>query len=244
MVKSLTSIVIIVLSVLFLAACNKKPDAVTPAKGDQAAKVYSFILSMGYSSGSIVDNGDAYIVQGDIRFPKDMQVPDGTVSTEQRWSGSRVANALVRNIRIKVDASMTSMVSELNFAVNQYNTVGSTSLHMSVVTGATYDVLIRDANLGPGVCGLSNFPTGGAPGNLIQINKSYISGHSFAQRQRTIAHELGHTIGLSHTNEMGGVAIPGTPVDPLSLMNAGECGTGATMLSNYDKAAIRYLYPL
>ncbi|WP_160717714.1 M57 family metalloprotease [Chitinophaga solisilvae] len=199
---------------------------------------------MGYPSSSIVDNGDAYIVEGDVRFPKDMQVPDSKLSTEQKWTGSKLTAANALNVRIKVDASMTSMGAEITSAVNQWNTSGAAGLHVTVVTGASYDILIKDTNLGAGICGQGTFPSGGAAGNLIQINKAYIAGNSFAQRQRTITHEIGHNISIMHTNQSGGLLITGTPpTDAISLMNAGQCNSGATVLSPNDKVAVQWLYP-
>ncbi|MBC9913025.1 M57 family metalloprotease [Chitinophaga varians] len=245
MKKTLQTLASIVLSALLLASCSKNADVpVVQEKKDNADKVFSYIQRLGFSKSDIVDNGDAYIVDGDIRFPKDMETPDGNVSTEQQWTGSKLTAANALNVRIKVDPSMTSMMPEINSAINQWNTIGGAiALNISVVTGTSYDILIKDTNLGAGICGQGTFPSGGKAGNLIQINKAYIAGNSFAQRQRTITHEIGHNISIMHTNQTGGMQIPGTPVtDANSLMNAGQCNSGATVLSNYDKIAAQWLY--
>lgn len=245
MKKSLQTLTSVVLSAFLLASCSKNADApVIQEKKDNADKVFSYIQRLGFSKSDIVDNGDAYIVDGDIRFPKDMETPDPNVSTEQQWTGSKLTAANALNVRIKVDPSMTSMMPEINSAINQWNTIGGAiALNISVVTGTSYDILIKDTNLGAGICGQGTFPSGGKAGNLIQINKAYIAGNSFAQRQRTITHEIGHNISIMHTNQTGGMQIPGTPVtDANSLMNAGQCNSGATVLSNYDKIAAQWLY--
>ncbi|NSL88787.1 hypothetical protein ECE50_018235 [Chitinophaga sp. Mgbs1] len=229
---------------LILSACGKNTDTpVNPDPQSNADKVLAFIHSMGYTAGSIVDNGDAYIVAGDVRFPKNMQVPDSKANTEQRWTGSKISVANALNVRIKIDPSISVMSAEINGAVNLWNTAGAPGLHISVVTGAAYDILIKDTNLGTGICGQGTFPSGGAAGALIQINKSFITGNSFAQRQRTIAHEIGHNISLMHTNEAGGLLIPGSQPDLISLMNGGQCNSGATTLSPKDKNAVKWLYP-
>ncbi|NML38141.1 hypothetical protein HHL17_13125 [Chitinophaga sp. G-6-1-13] len=245
MKKSLQTLTSIVLSALLLASCSKNAEApVAPEKKDNADKVFTYIQRLGFSQNDIVDNGDAYIVDGDIRFPKDMEVPDGKATTEQQWTGSKLTAANALNVRIKVDPSMTSMMPEINSAVNQWNTIGGAiALHVSIVTGTSYDILIKDTNLGAGICGMGTFPSGGKAGNLIQINKAYIAPNSFAQRQRTITHEIGHNISIMHTNQTGGMQIPGTPItDANSLMNAGQCNSGATVLSNFDKIAAQWLY--
>ncbi|HVI45032.1 MAG TPA: M57 family metalloprotease [Chitinophaga sp.] len=245
MKKYLQTFASIVLSALLLASCGKSADApAAPEKKDNAEKVLTFIQNLGFSQSSIVDNGDAYIVDNDIRFPKDMEVPEGKPSTEQKWTGNKVSAANALNIRIKVDPSMTSMMPEINSAVNQWNNIGGDiALHFSVVTGSSYDILIKDADLGATTCGRGTYPSGGKAGNLIQIHKAHIAGNSFAQRQRTITHEMGHNISFTHTNQAGGSLIPGTPAtDANSLMNGGQCNSGATVLSNYDKIAARWLY--
>ncbi|NLR78452.1 M57 family metalloprotease [Chitinophaga eiseniae] len=245
MKKNIQTLSSIVLSALLLASCSKSANApVAPEKKDNAAKVLTYIQSLGFSQRNIVDNGDAYIVDDDIRFPKDMKVPGGKASTEQRWSGSKLTAANALNVRIKVDPSMTSMMPEINSAIDQWNNIGGDiALHFSIVDDAPYDILIRDADLGEGICGRGTFPSGGSAGNLIQINKTLIAGNSFAQRQRTITHEIGHNISITHTNEPNGAIVPGTPAtDANSLMNGGQCNVGATVLSNYDKIAARWLY--
>ncbi|HVI45031.1 MAG TPA: M57 family metalloprotease [Chitinophaga sp.] len=244
MKKNLQTLASIVLSALLLASCGKSMDApATPEKKDNADKVLTFIHSLGFSQNSIVDNGNAYIVDEDICFPKDMEVPEGKPSTEQKWIGNKLTAANAMNIRIKVDPSMASMMPEINSAINQWNNIGGDiALHFSIVTGSPYDILIKDSDLGT-TCGLGAYPSGGKAGNLIQIHKAHIAGYDFAHRQRTITHEMGHTISFTHTNEAGGQLIPGTPVtEASSLMNGHECGVGVTVLSDYDKIAARWLY--
>ncbi|SHM79789.1 Dual-action HEIGH metallo-peptidase [Chitinophaga jiangningensis] len=245
----------IMLAVLFavtIASCKKSADAPAELQSvtavtDPAKKVYNYIIGLGFPAHTIVDQPGEYIVEGDIRFPKDMVVPNGA-STEQYYTGSLVSAANVANLRLYVDASMTSMISEINSAIGQWNAVANCNVNWVVVTSGTYDVLITNYNLGNGVCGQGTFPSGGKAGNLIRINKNYIAGNSFAQRARTICHELGHNVSLRHTNwaaigESSAIAVPGVGgTDASSLMNGGQCGSGATTLSTNDKNAIAALY--
>ncbi len=180
-----------------------------------------------------------------------MVVPDNSKpKTEQYYTGSIVNAANKGNIRVMVDASMTSMNAEVTSAVNQWNAVSNSSARFTIVTSGAYDILIKDENLGDGYCGQGTFPSGGAAGNLIKINKAYIAANSFAQRQRTITHELGHNISLRHTNwsangEGAATPVPGVGgTDASSLMNGGQCNSGATVLSSKDKLATAALYPL
>jgi hypothetical protein len=234
-------------AIIFIACKNNNTiDAPTP--NDHADKVYAHILKLGFPASEIVDLPGEFIVEGDISFPKDMIVPD-RISTEQYYTGSLVSSTKVTNIRLRVDATMTSMASEINSAIAQWNAVPGSRIHWTVVTG-TYDVLIINSNLGNGVCGSGTFPSGGNAGGTIRINKNYIAGNSFAQRARTICHEMGHNVSYRHTNwsaigESSATAVPGVGgTDASSIMNGGQCGSGATVLSTKDKQAAAVLYPL
>lgn len=249
--NNLKQIAFAALLALAITSCSKsKETPVPPSEPEKTDKVYAYIQRLGFPTSSIKDNGTEYIVEEDIIFPKNMEVPvdDGKPKTEQFYTGSLVSPAKRTNIRVKVDPTMTSMNAEVVSAIGQWNAVPS-SINFTIVTGTSYDILIIDQNLGNGVCGQGTFPSGGSAGNLIRINKAYIAGNSFAQRQRTITHELGHNISLRHTNwasigETGGIAVPGVGgTDAASLMNGGQCGSGATVLSTKDKQATTALYP-
>lgn len=230
-------------------ACKKNNAVEAPAPDDPPGKVYAYILQLGFPASAVVDRPGEFIVEGDISFPKNMTVPE-RVSTEQYYTGSLVSATNVTNIRLKVDATMTSMQSEINSAIDQWNNVSGSRIHWTVVTGTSYDVLIINSNLGTGVCGQGTFPSGGNAGGTIRINKNYIAGNSFAQRARTICHEMGHNVSFRHTNwasigESSATAVPGVGgTDASSIMNGGQCGSGATVLSTKDKQAAAVLYPL
>ncbi|MET3885127.1 hypothetical protein ABIE54_004016 [Chitinophagaceae bacterium OAS944] len=232
-------------------ACKKSGSAEQNAnQDDNAAKVLAYIRELGFPADQIVERDDAYVVEEDIVFPKNMQVPVEKVKPEQYYTGSLVTAAKVVNIRLKVDASMTSMQAEIDAAINQWNTVPNCKIHWTLVTGTSYDVLMVNSNLGSGVCGQGTFPSGGNAGGTIWINKNYIAGNSFAQRSRTICHEMGHNVSFRHTNwsargESSATAVPGVGgTDASSIMNGGQCGSGATVLSTKDKQAAAVLYPL
>lgn len=247
--KNLFSLAILL--AIGFAACKKSGSAEQSAnQDDNAAKVLAYIRELGFPADQIVERNDAYVVEEDIVFPKNMQVPVEKVKPEQYYTGSLVSAAKVVNIRLKVDASMTSMQAEIDAAISQWNTVPNSKIHWTVVTGTSYDVLIVNSNLGSGVCGQGTFPSGGNAGGTIWINKNYIAGNSFAQRSRTICHEMGHNVSFRHTNwaargESSATAVPGVGgTDASSIMNGGQCGSGATVLSTKDKQAAAVLYPL
>jgi len=252
MKKNLKRIAIVAMVAVVIAACKKNQETLTPEPQETVKntdEVLQHIKNLGFPESSIVDNGNEYVVEEDIIFPKNMEIPANTgLKTEQYYTGSIVNATKKLNIRIFVDASMTSMSSEINSAIAQWNAVPNSTLRFSVVTTAPYDILIKNENLGNGVCGQGQFPSVGSAGALVKINKNYIAGNSFAQRARTICHEFGHCISFRHTNwsaigESSATNVPGvTGTDASSIMNGGQCGSGATVLSQKDKDATAVLY--
>jgi hypothetical protein len=241
---------LVLLLTISLAACKKSADGPgdPQTEYDNAKKVRAYINDLGFPADQVVENETEFIVEGDIVFPKNMEVPEGKPKTEQYYTGSLVSAANVANIRLRIDASMTSMTSEINSAIAQWNAVANCNINWVISTSGTYDVLIVDSNLGSGVCGSGTFPSGGRAGGTIRINKNYIAGNSFAQRARTICHEMGHNVSFRHTNwssigESSATAVPGVGgTDAASLMNGGQCGSGATTLSTKDQQAAAALY--
>ena len=256
MKNNLKKIAIVAMVALVIAACKKNQESTTEPQETvkNADKVLQYIKDLGFPASSIVDNGNEFIVEEDISFPKNMEIPanGAGAKTEQYYTGSIVNSTNKLNIRIFVDPSMTSMSSEINSAIAQWNGVSGSTLRFSIVTTAPYDILIKDEALTapPGyvTCGMAQFPSGGSAGALVRINKAGIAGNSFAQRARTICHEFGHCISFRHTNwsaqgESTATNVPGvTGTDALSLMNGGQCGSGATVLSQKDKDATAVLY--
>lgn len=257
MKKLIQAIAVMAMMVLVIVSCKKNKETVSPEPQEtvkNADKVLQYIKDLGFPAASIVDNGNEYVVEEDILFPKNMVVPFVTEGpkTEQYYTGSIVSNANKVNIRVFVDPSMTSMSSEITSALAQWNGVANSTLRFNVVTSGSYDILIKDEALAapPGyvTCGQAQFPSGGSAGALVRINKSAIAGNSFAQRARTICHEFGHCISFRHTNwsaqgESTATNVPGvTGTDASSLMNGGQCGSGATVLSQKDKDATAALY--
>ncbi len=241
------SIALIAVFAILITSCSKKNDQTSDqeVKTEQKDKVLAYIKNLGFTDAQIVDKGDRYVVDGDMIVDKNMEIPadNGMPKTEQYYNGNLVTNS--SNIRVKVDASITSMAAEINAAIAQWNAVPNSKIKFVLTTGSTYDILIKVDNTIK-ACGQAYLSTSnGKAGRVVWINQAEIQGNSFAQRTRTITHEFGHTISFRHTNQSTSINVPGVGgTDASSLMNGGQCGKGATVLSAKDKQATAALYPL
>lgn len=128
--------------------------------------------------------------------------------------------------------------------------------HIRFVEGTPADITISFVNSLSGECTVArgDFPAAGVPGLTVQISRVYAGSYSYAKQVWIMTHELGHNIGLGHTDLGFGTLVPNTPPsDPASVMNSGGFFGGCQPiiqapdwagLSTYDQAAVRYLYPL
>jgi hypothetical protein len=81
----------------------------------------------------------------------------------------------------------------------------------------------------------------GTVGNEVDIN-TYYNYLSSSYKTFTLTHELGHSIGFTHTDGTYGNLIPGTPeTDPNSVMNSFVLPWNG--FTSYDVLAVNTIYP-
>jgi len=154
----------------------------------------------------------------------------------------------------------SKMQTALQWAVNNFNRL-NIGLNFTLTFGSNfspYDMVIYRVSGGGG--GSAGFPSGGAPNKFIQI-QSGTSNFSTNVVEHVITHEMGHSVGLRHTdyfdrsfscgsggNEgsagVGAVYVPGTPsgIDPNSIMLACFSSSEDGEFGFYDVEALEFLY--
>lgn len=194
-------------------------------------------------------------------------VPSTTNSTSQRRYDYLVASGKT-NITFYADATVPSeWLSTLDQAIANWNSTNS-AIQMSRVTGTTtttttggkgrlkkgsttttststpsYNVLVTtlyDANTS--MIAQAYYPDYyGSAGKEVDIN-TYYNSLSTSNKVFAMTHELGHIVGLSHTDGGVGALIPGTPdVDANSVMNSFVLPWNG--FTTWDVTAITTLYP-
>jgi Dual-action HEIGH metallo-peptidase len=254
-----------------LYSCKKTSNTEAVSDGI-SAEVKAKITNLGFSAANVQKTDDGYLVEGDIELTDELlnSTPDQTllrIAGDEQYRTTNLVTGLPRVIKIKVTGLGTAFVSGTDLAISRYNALGL-KLTFQRITSGTANITIQGFNQGPSggyiTLGSSGFPTGGNPYNLVKMNtnaQAYGSNPNVNYVGSVIQHEIGHCIGMRHTdyynrayscggtatNEgastVGAILIPGTP----STANAGSwmlaCSNGGdrTFNSN-DVIGLNYLY--
>ena len=154
----------------------------------------------------------------------------------------------------KVDRTWERTLSD---AIDKYNSAFRTSTNLGFcynphtdanIYKETYEVRVTVKNYGnTSWDGMAEPPhkRRKTPGDWIKINTNRLDKLEYSERVSLVMHEIGHIIGLCHTNEPRGCkSIPGTDTRQLSLFReqTGDNGIKKPVFSTHDKIAIKYMY--
>lgn len=256
------NILLVWIVILFFAFSSCSKDSIIESVDNidsismlEKAKVK--ILSMGLDTTDIEEWGNFYVVEQDILINKDSLFI--SPMTRQYHTTYTVNNG--QTITINVDNTITASsgwIEAIKEVISIYNEY--TGLYLLYTESAAATITISKKAVGTNrTCAQGQFPfASGKPGTHLYINTQFYQNIdtylTHNQKVFLMMHELGHNLGLRHTNcavngegsgSSGMVKIPGTPdTDSNSYMNSATCRYSWTGMPEYDKIALAYLFPL
>lgn len=263
----------LVASGLFLFSCNNDQEKQVVPDTEVSAKVISQLQNLGFrTTEGLHKVEDGYVVENDIFLSEqDLQnlVVSGNIplASEEQYSTHNLVTGMPRVIRVYVDSKFKEKYFlATDAALDRYNNEGLEMTFQRVSKANQADIVIKPSPryyAWKGILGSAGFPTdsGDPYGRILLTAAYYDQVEDLGDLTTTIAHEIGHTIGLRHTDYMdrsyscggelsdegassiGANHIPGTPETPDkgSWMLACSDGTDKPFTSS-DKVALDYLY--
>ena len=268
-IKSLfTATALCAASVLALSSCSKKEEvAAAPTVASQ--EVLSQIKALGFGTEGVRPVAGGFVVEGDMLLTNAMLASAPGYSTlrvgdEEQYRTTNLVGSLPRTLTVSLSTQFPAAYGPaIDEAILRYN-AANLQLHFTRITSGTADLPVKySADLGPGVLGQSGgFPSGGNPAPGFTLVPNVINSSITNYIATIMAHEMGHCIGMRHTdyynrqyscggrksNEgastVGAILIPGTPslAEPNSWMLA--CvgnGVDRPFTAN-DLTALNYIY--
>ncbi|KAF2516665.1 M57 family metalloprotease [Flavobacterium foetidum] len=275
--KKNKSFLVMLFMTLTLLSCSKEDATTQSDQGslkvtpDVLNKISS--LSLNNKDVQVIKNTnldgtteDAFLIEGCIVMTEDqlnkMDLHGGITTEQYRTTNLVSAPRTIRVVGLSgtgTTALTTNMRAGLQAAINRYNNLGLSinfTLTFSSSTSGANIVVRRQVGSAGGVAG---FPSGGNPYSSVTLY-SGLDTYSTGVNAHVSAHEIGHCIGLRHTdwfsrqscgqnsNEgtagVGAIHIPGTPTgyDATSYMRACFSSSETGAFNANDITALNYLY--
>jgi hypothetical protein len=259
---------------LSLYSCKKTSEETSPTDG-VSVETKAKISALGFSTANVHKTADGYLVEGDILLNDELlnSTPDQTllrIAENEQYRTTNLVKNLPRVITIGVSGLGTAFVQGTDLAISRYNALGLKMTFQRITSGRP-EITIQGFDQGPSggyiTLGSSGFPTkNGNPYGTIKMNtnaQAYGANPSVTYVGSVLQHELGHCIGMRHTDyydrsiscggtvsnegasNIGAILIPGTP--STATLSAGSwmlaCSNGGdrTFNSN-DITGLNYLY--
>lgn len=262
-----------VLLVLAVACSDDRRSITSP---DQPS-IADAVSRLGFDPSGLVDLGDAVVVENDIilskralRFESGLTGPRASLSKISidttrglqpkgpvfQWSTTNlVSQSTATQIVVNVSGLESSWQTALRAAMADWNAIGS-GVSIQFVEGSPSNItasmtVFGDFSNCSGTAARADFPSGAQPGSALQVSSQFAPCLGASQKEATMVHELGHSIGFRHTDWQGhenaapegANLITDTPqTDPYSIMNRAGPAAGWGGFSYYDKVGAFYLY--
>ena len=222
------------------------------------AETIDFLLPNGETKKSFLIEGDILLDEEQLESMSSASVTDKQYRTYNLVSSPRNVNVI--GFTGGSGQGLTSKQrTALQRAITNYNSL-NIGLNFTLTFGTNYgpyDIVVYQNSNGQ-AGGVAGFPSGGDPYKYVQIF-SGMENYSTATNEHVITHEIGHSVGLRHTDwysrqscgqsgesagSDGAVHIPGTPTgfDSNSIMLACFRSSESGNFGYYDEVALEYLY--
>lgn len=266
----------IAVSLLATSFVSCKKDVKEATVSAVSQETLTKIQNLGFGTQGVQKIAGGYLVEGDIILSENELnstpgSPNLLIAQEEQYhtfnlvsiAKHPVINIALNNSSAPHEAAFSAALDE---AIRRYNAENLQVTFQRVTSGADITVVAFYEN--SSTLGSAGFPTSaGDPYNQIQMNTYHYSTGTDATNTNYIAsimsHEMGHCIGMRHTdymrrayscgyggnegqakNGVGAVLIPGTPSNPDANSWMLACiGSGVNRPFNAnDKVALAYLY--
>ncbi|HAS43948.1 MAG TPA: hypothetical protein DCS93_25955 [Microscillaceae bacterium] len=223
----------IITSFLF-GSCKKSdvnPSQQVKALSTEAKATLEYLVSLGYQAEALKPNAELQgFMAGDVVYPYVLATnlekqPLGPTS-ENQWQNRAVSYANSRAVTYYIDPGFPSAyVGALAWAA-YYWSISSPNIRINrTYNRSSADIICNtyyDPNTGGWAYAL--FPTGsGNVGNNIRINTAKPHDQSQEGKMVLMMHEIGHTLGFRHSDQGGGILIPGT--QGIAYHQSRNCGS-------------------
>lgn len=188
------------------------------------------VLELGFERSDVVDKGDHYVIQGDIKFNKHLKSRNARSSQTLVNFTPLVASYFSPFVSIAVDNSFPNaawrqkVISATQAAISNWNNISSCRINITYNEEFTPDIMIRyNPSFANGEYGLGSWPENCQPGPSIELN-SQSETMTDSRLVYVITHEIGHNFGFMHTDlgNFNNFLAPYSPEsDPQSIMNSG-----------------------
>ena len=254
---------------LAISSCSKKEEAAAVAPVSASADAMAQIKALGFDAQDAKKVDGGYVVEGDMLLTNELLASAPGYATlrvgqDEQYRTTNLVGSLPRTLTVSLSTQFPAAYGPaIDEAIRRYN-AANLQLNFVRTTSGTADLPVKySADLGPGVLGQSGgFPSGGNPAPGFTLVPSVINSSNINYIATIMAHEMGHCIGMRHTdyynrayscggsasNEgastVGAILIPGTPssAEPSSWMLA--CvgnGVNRPFTAN-DRTALNYIY--
>ncbi|MCP3138321.1 M57 family metalloprotease [Pyxidicoccus xibeiensis] len=228
-------------------------------------EIISNLIEAGIPAGDITVVDEAVYMGRDthVSLEASRELLQRGEGSQEHYRSTNLVSTAVTKICINPTASFNSysvLSQGLNLAIVNYNSLAlRITFARGPTTGCTANITAKTL---AGTSVSSGLPSGGLPYNTIGIGTG-LNNVGTDVVEHVITHELGHTIGLLHTDAynpsiscgpggggspgpgVGGILIPGTPTTATpggSIMNTCMSPDTDGEFTSSDRTALNYLY--